>query len=37
MKRYLGIALAAAATLALTVVLNLGIVAGFPWSEAMYR
>jgi hypothetical protein len=33
MKRRFGIALAAAAALTLTIVLNVTMLAGFPWSE----
>ena len=36
MKRFVAIALASAVTLALALVLNLGIVAGFPWSESIH-
>jgi hypothetical protein len=36
MKRRLGIALAAMAALTLTIVLNVTMLAGFPWSEHMF-
>lgn len=40
MKRIVGIVLVAATTIALTVVLNLGLIAGtagYPWSDLMPR
>ena len=33
MKRFLGIALVTVATLAVTLVVNVGFLAGFPWSD----
>jgi hypothetical protein len=36
MKRMLGIALAAAAAVAMTILMNLTMLAGFPWSEHMF-
>jgi hypothetical protein len=33
MKRWFGIVLVAAITIAMTVVLNLGLIAGYPWSD----
>jgi thioredoxin-dependent peroxiredoxin len=33
MKRFIGMALVAAMTIATTVVLNLGLIAGYPWSD----
>jgi hypothetical protein len=33
MKRFIGMMLVAAMTIATTVVLNLGLVAGYPWSD----
>jgi hypothetical protein len=35
-KRILGIALAATAAVALTIILNVTMLAGFPWSEHMF-
>lgn len=33
MKRFIGMVFVAAVTIATTVVLNLGLVAGYPWSD----
>jgi hypothetical protein len=33
MKRYIGMLLVAATTIATTVVLNLGLIAGYPWAD----
>ena len=35
MKRSIAFALAAATALALALVLNIGLLAGFPWSEGI--
>jgi hypothetical protein len=37
MKRIVGIVLVAAATIAVTMVLNLSLIAGYPWSDMMPR
>ena len=36
MKRIIGIALATGATLAVTLAVNVGFLAGFPWSEHLF-
>ncbi len=36
MKRFVAIAMAASAALAVTLLLNVGFLAGFPWSEHLF-
>ena len=36
MKRSLGIVLVTAATLVVALVLNMGLIAGYPWSESIF-
>ncbi len=36
MRRWYGIAIASLAAVAMTVVLNVSFLAGFPWSERMF-
>ena len=35
MKRFIGIALAVAATVAITIVLNVTLIAGYPWGDKL--
>ena len=37
MRRIVGIVLVATTTIALSVVLNVGLIAGYPWSDLMPR
>jgi len=37
MKRLAGLAIALAATVAVSVILSIGVVAGFPWPELIGR
>jgi hypothetical protein len=36
MKRIIGIVLVTAATFAVALVLNMGLIAGYPWSESVF-
>jgi hypothetical protein len=36
MRRFVGIAVASVAAAAMTLLLNVNLVAGFPWSEHMF-
>ena len=36
MKRLIGIVLVTAATLAVALILNVGLIAGYPWSDQVF-